>query len=102
MHRSNIGYFPLWKKWYAERGIDVEWVGHPYLEEWKATPKSELKKELGLEPEKPLLTLFPGSRKQELDNHLTVCFEAVNRIQQEIDDVQIVLGLAPNVDTGLI
>jgi lipid-A-disaccharide synthase len=94
--------FPFEKKWYAERGVDVEWVGHPYLEEWKSTPKSELKSQLGLDPDKPLLTLFPGSRKQELDNHLTVCFDAAHRVQEEMDDVQIVLGLAPNVDIGLM
>ena len=90
--------FPFEKKWYAERGVDVEWVGHPYLEEWKSTPKSDLKSQLGLDPEKPLLTLFPGSRKQELDNHLTICFDATKKVYAEISDIQIVLGLAPNVD----
>ena len=94
--------FPFEKVWYAERGMEVEWVGHPYLEEWNATPKSDLKTQLGLDPEKQLLTLFPGSRKQELDNHLRLCFEAAHRIQQEVDDVQIVLGLAPNVDVTSI
>ena len=78
--------------------MEVEWVGHPYLEEWNATPKSDLKTQLGLDPEKQLLTLFPGSRKQELDNHLRLCFEAAHRIQQEVEDVQIILGLVPNVD----
>ena len=89
--------FPFEKNWYADRGVDVEWVGHPYVEEWKSTPKSELKSQLGLDPNKPLLTLFPGSRKQELDNHLKVCFDAAQQVQEEVDDVQIVLGLAPNV-----
>ena len=95
--------FPFEKKWYAERGVDVEWVGHPYIEEWKpSSTKSELKTQLGLISDKPLLTLFPGSRKQELNNHLKVCFEAVKLIQAELDDVQIVLGLAPNVDIASI
>ena len=94
--------FPFEKEWYAKRGVDVEWVGHPYVEEWKLTSKSELKSQLGLNPNKPLLTLFPGSRKQELDNHLKVCFDAAHRVQEEVDNVQIVLGLAPNVDIGLI
>jgi len=94
--------FPFEKKWYAERGVDVEWVGHPYLEEWKFTSKFELKSQLGLNPDKPLLTLFPGSRKQELDKHLTVCFDAAQQVQQEMGDVQIVLGLTSNVDIGLI
>ena len=93
--------FPFEKEWYAERGVDVEWVGHPYVDEWKSTSKSELKSQLGLNPNKPLLTLFPGSRKQELDNHLKVCFDAAHHVQEEVDDVQIVLGLAPNVDIGL-
>ena len=90
--------FPFEKSWYAERGIEVEWVGHPYLEEWNATPKSELKTQLGLDPDRLLLTLFPGSRKQELDRHLTVCFDAAKKIQADISELQIVLGLAPNVD----
>ena len=90
--------FPFEKSWYAERGIEVEWVGHPYLEEWNATPKSELKTQLGLDPDRLLLTLFPGSRKQELDRHLTVCFGAAKKIQADISELQIVLGLAPNVD----
>ena len=90
--------FPFEKKWYAERGVDVEWVGHPYLEELNTTPKFDLKSQLGLNPQKPLLTLFPGSRKQELDSHLKVCFKAAKLVQKKIDDVQIVLGLAPNVD----
>ena len=90
--------FPFEKAWYAERGMEVEWVGHPYLEEWNVTPKSDLKTQLGIDPDKPLLTLFPGSRKQELGKHLSVCFEAAHRIQQEMEDVQIILGLAPNVD----
>ncbi|MBC8311921.1 MAG: lipid-A-disaccharide synthase [Candidatus Marinimicrobia bacterium] len=94
--------FPFEKKWYAERGVDVEWVGHPYLEAWKSTSKSELKSQLGLDPEKPLLTLFPGSRKQELDKHLRLCVDAAHRVQQEVEDVQIVLGLAHNVDIGSI
>ena len=90
--------FPFEKVWYAEREMEVEWVGHPYLEEWNATPKSDLKTQLGIDPDKPLLTLFPGSRKQELGKHLSVCFKAAHRIQQEVEDVQIMLGLAPNVD----
>jgi len=90
--------FPFEKKWYAQRGVEVEWVGHPYLEELTSTTKSNLKSQLGLNPQKPLLTLFPGSRKQELDNHLKVCFEAAKLVQKIIDDVQIVLGVAPNVN----
>ena len=92
--------FPFEKKWYAERGMDVEWVGHPYVEEWNATPKTKLKSELGLDPDKPLLTLFPGSRKQELSHHLSLCFSAADKVTKEISDLQIILGLAPNVDIG--
>jgi lipid-A-disaccharide synthase len=90
--------FPFEKIWYAERGVNVEWVGHPYLDEWSATSKSDLKSQIGLDPDKPLLTLFPGSRKQELDKHLSLCFSAAEKVSKEVPDLQIVLGLAPNVN----
>jgi len=90
--------FPFEKKWYAERGIDVKWVGHPYLEEWGQIKKSELKLKLGINKNKPLLTLFPGSRKQELNNHLQLCINAAKQIQKKIADIQIILGLADNLD----
>jgi len=90
--------FPFEKSWYAERGVEVEWVGHPYLEEWNATSKSDLKLKLGLDPKRLLLTLFPGSRKQELDHHLSLCFSAADKVSKEVPDLQIILGLAPNVN----
>ena len=45
------------------RGVDVEWVGHPYLEEWKSTPKSELKTELGLDPKNSVVELPIGETR---------------------------------------
>ena len=35
--------FPFEKKWYKDRGIDVEWVGHPFLDQWTKSSKSDLK-----------------------------------------------------------
>ena len=86
--------FPFEKGWYAQRNMPVEWVGHPYLEEWQPQRKNDLKKKLGFDPEKPLLVLFPGSRQQELDQHLDICLTVAERLRMEIPQLQISIGLS--------
>ena len=50
--------FPFEENWYKERGIRAKFVGHPIFDEWTPTPKYDLCKLLGLNPDYPILTLF--------------------------------------------
>ncbi len=90
--------FPFEKQWYEDRGVNVEWVGHPYVEEWEKKDKSTLKETLGLDKDKLLLTLFPGSRKQELSSHLDLCIKSATQIIENNNDVQVALGLSKNLN----
>ncbi len=92
--------FPFEKQWYKDRGITVDWVGHPYVEEWDKKDKSALKEKLGLDKDKLLLTLFPGSRKQELTSHLDLCIKSATKIVDNNNDVQVALGLSKNLDVN--
>jgi lipid-A-disaccharide synthase len=85
--------FPFEKKWFKDRGIDAHFVGHPLLDEWTPSNKEELRNELGFDSSKPLLTLFPGSRAQEINRHLQICVDAGNLLKKQIPDLQIALGL---------
>ena len=89
--------FPFEKEWYSQYDYNVEWVGHPFLENWEHTSKSNIKAKLGVDSQKFLLTLFPGSRKQEFDKHLKICLDAAQRVINEIKDVQVTIGLSPNL-----
>ena len=72
-----IVIFDFEKKWYQKRGVDVEFVGHPFLDIYNNPSRELAKKELGLEENKKYLTLFPGSRKQEIDYHLPYMLQAL-------------------------
>lgn len=57
---------PFEETFFKERGVPATYVGHPLLDR---TPppadRAELKRRLGLDPARPVLGLFPGSRAQE-------------------------------------
>ena len=55
---------PFEQEWYAKRGMSVDFVGHPLLDEIAkpATNKESLPGEDG----RPVVALLPGSRRQEI------------------------------------
>ena len=90
--------FEFEKKWYKERGLDVEYVGHPFLDSWEPKKTGQLRKYFNVNNEKTIITLFPGSRKQEVDHHLPIFIEAARSINDRFKGrVHFVLGVADNV-----
>jgi lipid-A-disaccharide synthase len=58
---------------------------------------------LGIEAQRPLLGIFPGSRRNELARHLPVQLEAFLRLRErepELCHLQAIVGLAANLDPG--
>jgi len=71
---------PFEKEFYAKRGVDVEYVGHPLLDiiDLKKFPNPTFRADLQLS-EKPLVALLPGSRKQEIKSILPVMAGCADR-----------------------
>ncbi|MGN6555614.1 MAG: lipid-A-disaccharide synthase [Verrucomicrobiota bacterium] len=74
-----LSIFPFEKEWYARHvpNLRVEFVGHPMLGRFappdiNATPVSSRPTEI---------LLLPGSRRSELNRHLPVMLEALNKIR---------------------
>ena len=63
--------------WYKKRGVEAEFVGHPFVDIYENYNKEGARKKLNLSQEKKCLTLFPGSRKQEIDSHLPYMLQAI-------------------------
>ena len=62
-----LAIFPAEAEFYAARGADVSWVGHPLLDSFQNLPdRASARRQLGLDPEAPVLLLLPASRPQEL------------------------------------
>ena len=85
--------FPFEENWYKERGIMAKFVGHPIFDEWTPTSKKDLCNILKLNPNKPILTLFPGSRKQELNQHLPLFIKVAEKLRNKNPQIQFIMGL---------
>lgn len=95
---NKIVIFPFEQEWYKSRGVDVNFFGHPILDEWEPSPKERLAEKLNLNPEKPTLTLYPGSRVQEFHKHITILIEAAKLIKIKIPDIQVIVGCAKSIN----
>ncbi len=88
--------FPFEPAYYREEDIQVEYVGHPLLDELQAIcEKGNTLGDLDLDPKRPVVGLFPGSRKSELKYNFSTMIAAAKRIQQQIPEVQFLLPVAP-------
>jgi lipid-A-disaccharide synthase len=87
--------FPFEPAYYANEEIAVEYVGHPLLDEAQVTrERSDFLQGAGLDPMRPVVGLFPGSRKSELRYNLPVILEAAGLILRQIPGVQFLLPVA--------
>lgn len=91
--------FPFEPPHYAGLDIDVEYVGNPLADEAQVrTPRAAFLARHGLDPERPVLGLFPGSRRNELRyNFATIC-AAAERVLAARPQVQLLLPVAPTLD----
>jgi len=74
---------PFEKAWYAARAprLRVEFVGHPIVERHLNAERGTRNGECGsVVPKAPLVLLLPGSRRGELDRHLSAMVGAAQRI----------------------
>lgn len=96
--------FPFEEKFYKEKGVDAEFVGHPLvreLKEYNYLPKEEMIKKLDLLPDKEILLLLPGSRKHEVEDIFPQIYSAAKKISENFN-LQIVVACASSVDESLL
>ncbi len=71
--------FPFEEKYYRERGVDAEFVGHPLADLPLPTiSREDYAKHYGLDAAKEWIALLPGSRGKELRHNLPVMAAAAN------------------------
>lgn len=81
-----------------QHGVDATFVGHPLLDRAQSLPsRAEARVQLGLDADRPVLAVFPGSRRAEIARHLEPFIAAASIVQRQRPDVQVVVGVAPTV-----
>lgn len=83
---------PFEKPWYADRGVDAHFVGHPFFDE---VPLQRLDSAF-LETQKArpsvVVGILPGSRTQEIQKNFSTQFRAARRIHQARPDVRFLVA----------
>lgn len=94
-----IALFPFEVDFFKkEADMDIKCFGHPLLDIAKtSSTKAEVFKKWGLDPEKQLISLLPGSRGHEVANHLETLLKMAEYIAERKDDVQFAFPMAQTV-----
>jgi len=89
---------PFEEELYRKAGVDVEFVGHPLLEEIDFNPDKEaFCGRLNIPPDKLILGLLPGSRPQELRRILPIMLKSAVAVMKDSPQIVPVVGLAPTL-----
>ncbi len=90
--------FPFEVDLYRAEGIDVEFVGHPLLESAVSQmDEKDFRRRYDLDPDKKILALLPGSRRQEIEHIFPELLKTGKALAQEFD-MQLVVGVAPTLE----
>lgn len=89
---------PFEVDFYKNHGYKVTYVGNPSVQEIAnymrhLPPKRHFMERQGLDDDRPIIALLPGSRRGEIRNNLPLMIEAAKRFP----DFQYVVGAAPAV-----
>jgi lipid-A-disaccharide synthase len=94
--------FEFEKAIYEGANVPVDWVGHPLLDVMPSPePRGTFIRRMGLSPERPVVALLPGSRRNELREILPGLVDAGRLIQQAIPEVQFIVARAPHLHDEL-
>lgn len=93
--------FPFERDFYEKHRVPVTYVGHPLRGQTSPTrPPDAVRERWGLDAQRPVVGLFPGSRRSELAHLMPVCAGAVRELRNHPARPQFALvmppGLKPN------
>jgi lipid-A-disaccharide synthase len=95
--------FPFEVPIYRQVGGAVTFVGHPLVDMVQATmSRPEAQAAFGIDSARPVVGLFPGSRRGEVRTLLPVILQAARQLRMQHAGVQFILPLAPGLDRALV
>ena len=87
---------PFEEEFFRAHGVPATFVGHPLLDQIPAvSDRPAAKAALGLDPSRPVLGVFPGSRQQEVARMWEAFRGTAERIVDRRPEVQVVVAATP-------
>ncbi len=95
--------FPFETAYYDAEKVPVRYVGHPSVDKVQAQrSKDEDLTFFGLDKNKPVVGLLPGSRANEIKRMLPVMLAAAEKIQANLPGCQFILPQADSISDALL
>jgi lipid-A-disaccharide synthase len=106
--RRMLVIFPFEERYYRDRGVDADFVGHPLADlPQPSITREQFAAENRLDPAKTWIGLLPGSRLREIEDHLPVMLEAARNLTLTAPDAEhrpgvyeFAIPLAPTLDAA--
>ena len=90
--------FPFEEQIYRDAGVPVSFVGHPLIDHVKPpADRAGIARKLGLDSNRPVVALLPGSRNKEVAFNLPPMLGAVKLLREKRPELQFVLAAAPHL-----
>jgi len=91
--------FPFEETMLKKEGVNVEFVGHPFVETVKTSmTREEAMKEFFLDSNKKTIGLLPGSRNNEIKFLLDLMINSASEIKKNLKRSQFILPVANTLD----
>ena len=95
--------FPFEETMLKKEGVNVEFVGHPFVETVKTSmTREEAMKEFLLDSNKKTIGLLPGSRNNEINFLLDLMINSASEIKKNLKQSQFILPVANTLDITAI
>jgi lipid-A-disaccharide synthase len=89
---------PFEEEYYRCRGVEVEFVGHPLLENFVPDyDRGSYLRSRNIDPKCRIIAILPGSRRKEVDYILPVMLRAAKCVLQK-SSAQFLISVAPTID----
>lgn len=84
---------PFEEKWFRDRGCHATFVGHPYFDELNSRQLDRDFVESLREDARPLVTILPGSRTQEVKSNLAPFLVAAKKVQTRVPNSRFAIAV---------
>jgi lipid-A-disaccharide synthase len=83
---------PFEAPWYQQRGCNATFVGHPYFDEVRSQQIDSAFVAKMSDAERPLVTILPGSRTQEVTHNLATFLKAAALVQARLPQARFAVA----------
>lgn len=89
---------PFEKDFYKQKGMDVDFVGHPLMDTVKSVmTREEFLSSQNIPVAAKVVGILPGSRKKEVNSILPTFLEVARRLSADMENITFVCPLAPSL-----